>query len=228
MTIKKIKEDLLKRTSFTLIELLIVISIIAIMAAMLLPALNQAREKAKQANCKSNLKQIGLAFFLYMQDNSDFLPRCGDPYSADYSDRWFQYNQLGQYIGWEQFNQITTMPKVYICGSQSKWSPPTTNSPNAFGAPDPNVIRICYTYNGGFVTIPWVNYNEITNPGSKMLVADIDDPVNGNGEHSWYGVVSTERVGSWHDGGANILYCDGHVEWKRYGNIDFAAEGPFW
>src|SRR5690348_15344424 len=65
-----------QRRAFTLIELLVVIAILAVLAAILFPVFAQARAKARQAACFSNLKQIGYALQMYLQDHDEHLPTC--------------------------------------------------------------------------------------------------------------------------------------------------------
>src|SRR5271165_6941681 len=75
---------------FTLIELLVVIAIIAILAAILFPVFAQAREKARAISCLSNVKQIGTAFYMYVQDYDETTPSLGGN-SGDYTNHLYPY-----------------------------------------------------------------------------------------------------------------------------------------
>lgn len=108
--------------AFTLIELLVVIAIIAILAAMLLPALSKAKAKAHQATCISNLKQIGIALFLYVEDFDNYYPYVSvDAVVLDPNDtsgnKMLWTKALGPYLPKRGQKLTSTESSVFACPS---------------------------------------------------------------------------------------------------------------
>lgn len=111
------KTPLRSRThrGFTLIELLVVIAIIAILAAILFPVFAQAREKARQATCASNLKQLGTAFIMYSTDYDDTFPTPGG--IAGVTASWDTLDNAGRSLTLDTYlkNRGTTAAQVFAC-----------------------------------------------------------------------------------------------------------------
>jgi prepilin-type N-terminal cleavage/methylation domain-containing protein/prepilin-type processing-associated H-X9-DG protein len=122
-----------RNRGFTLIELLVVVAIIAILAAMLLPALSQARERARQAVCMNNLKQIGIAIHMYTIDYEDWMPPNND--SATYQSVWSW--KLLPYLRNKGFKEWAF---YFLC--------PSDQDPYQHEWVGTNKTKISYGYNG--------------------------------------------------------------------------------
>jgi prepilin-type N-terminal cleavage/methylation domain-containing protein len=162
------------RCAFTLIELLVVVSIIAVLAALLLPALAAAKEKARATQCVSNLSQWGLAFRMYANDYSDYLPRRGQGiqplFQIDRTEDWF--NNLPPYFALPAFGQMA-----------SNNAAPTAHSPSVFVCPSANDPGGTYflPYGMNMNLCPWnlpvaTKYTEVPWPDSVVAMADAPGP----------------------------------------------------
>jgi prepilin-type N-terminal cleavage/methylation domain-containing protein/prepilin-type processing-associated H-X9-DG protein len=208
-----------KKHSFTLIELLIVIAIIAILAAMLLPALKQARERARQIQCLNNEKQLTMAVHQYSVDYNGWLPW---GYNTSWEDCYPYY--IAEYVGMKpadlygNYHFDNPSNVVFACPSPSKLWPGYENH-SSKDAPsyiyNANVLaRVAGSVTGLF------KMSEFNKPGVTFVFAD-SWCRSGIGNEWLQGVFGTanflnERV-NWyaHKDGCNISFLDGHAEWVK-------------
>ncbi|MBC8134867.1 MAG: DUF1559 domain-containing protein [Fibrella sp.] len=229
-------------SAFTLIELLVVIAIIAILAAILFPVFAQAREKARQTSCLSNVKQLGTASMMYVQD---------------YDETMLPY-QTAVPVPTVPVTASSFWPHLiepYVKARQAWYCPSNTTLSTATPVPSPNSS----TYGANFNHIVTSNLGGIprglgdfTRPANLMLITDTQDsktvdakdapcpdfqagyvrtycPHTGTATPYAHGLAAcvtlrnTAGVDKRHSGGANVLFLDMHAKWTKYETI-MAAE----
>ena len=217
----------LRRPGFTLIELLVVVAIMAVLLAILLPALGMAKEKGKQMVCMGNLKQMGVGLCSYLSDFEErFFPVGYDPYLW-WCEPGAQSYFVTPYLG---------MGATALSRAGNPLDCPTNTQTWGSG-------HMNYAYNympfyfAGGVWIPKITASRC-NPSMLVMFADLNMegthvPQIGTSYCDWTyhwdnspssSGSSGTGLGWWHTGRANCVYLDGHVTWSKkseLSNVNF-------
>jgi prepilin-type processing-associated H-X9-DG protein/prepilin-type N-terminal cleavage/methylation domain-containing protein len=222
--------------AFTLIELLVVIAIIAVVAAILFPVFAQAREKARQITCVSNVRQLGMALSLYVEDNDETFPFS---YSPDTGNYWHVLAE--PYIK----QHAADGGSIFTCPSSGVRDLSYSTNPQVIGLYDANAAHTNF-----FQSV--VPLAQIQEPTSIILMGDSHVPhgligllggisrsaaefsyphpalqKDHTNDMTWctdWVVAGTDGCNNkqiaWrHSGGANFAFCDGHAKWFKRGRL---------
>jgi prepilin-type N-terminal cleavage/methylation domain-containing protein/prepilin-type processing-associated H-X9-DG protein len=214
------------KSGFTLVELLVVISIIALLLAVLLPALGRVREAANSLACRANIRSITTAWILYAGDNEDRLC-CADT-SADKKDQWpWAVAEIGTRGTMEEIElgalwSYLRNTKLYKCRSDR-----TIVVRSYFIARSMNGKHCACQYDNSEGLWRWMTLSQISDPAAKIVVVDnasTTEWVEGSFcpvAHVYIEPFRWTRhedrnITARHSRGCNISFADGHCEYWKY------------
>jgi prepilin-type N-terminal cleavage/methylation domain-containing protein/prepilin-type processing-associated H-X9-DG protein len=198
-------------SGFTLIELLVVIAIIAILAAILFPVFAQARESARKTSCLSNMKQLGTATMMYVQD-----------YDGAYPLAWYERPQYG--FDTVLFPYIKNY-QVYECPSNKVTARIWSGYTKLGVGPIPGSYALngdLTARNGTGGQRAGLTESAVQNPAETIFITEIWDTrgkAKQGPEHEIFtqnkNAVCDRIPFNIHQGGSNFTFCDGHAKWQR-------------
>jgi prepilin-type N-terminal cleavage/methylation domain-containing protein/prepilin-type processing-associated H-X9-DG protein len=201
------------RRGFTLIELLVVIAVLAVLAGLLFPVLFRAREQARQSVCLAHLRQLGHAYFLYLQDWDEQLPYwyvTGPPRPRPFGPR----------VYWPEFFQPYVHDTSIFRDPSARWSGPeevrladyalVTWGPGGFGTPEDPYYR----WPG-----PPLSLAQVARPSETVSLLDGWSTTGGATVDSWGSTGWTVDHPLRHGAGTNVSFVDGHARWLPAGQL---------